>query len=323
MSREEFTMIARLILSAWFAALLTTTVQGKETPRGEPVAGEGSTGPNVVNIRAVGLTFEGPSEIPSGWTTLRLENASGMIHFAIVDVPPEGITAQIFNDTVAVYFQDAMDAMNAGDDEGVATAYAKFPDWIADLGRNGGPGLLSPGLTGQSTVYLEPGVYILECYVKSGGVFHTTSPGDGQLGMMLELTVTDEKTGASEPVANATVAIRNNGMEIVGGELKRGRNTIRVEFVEQQALPSFVGNDIHLFRVEGEGSIARADAWMDWRTKQGLQDPSPVIFLGGLNDMPQGTHGFFTVDLEAGDYAFISEVPAPREMGLFLPFTID
>ncbi len=141
--------------------------------------------------------------------------------------------------------------------------------------------------------------------------------------MMLELTVTDEKTGASEPIANATVAIRNSGMEIVGGELKRGRNTIRVEFAEQQALPSFVGNDIHLFRVEGEESIARADAWMDWRTKQGLEDPSPVIFLGGLNDMPQGTHGYFTVDLEAGEYAFISEVPAPREMGLFLPFTID
>ncbi len=316
-------MIARLILSACLTALLTTTVQGKESPRGESVAGEGEAGPNVVTIRAVGLTFQGPSEIPSGWTTLRLENASGMIHFAIVDVPPEGITAQIFNDTVAGYFQDAMNAMNAGDDEGVAAAYAKFPDWIGDLGRNGGPGLLSPGLTGQSTVYLEPGLYILECYVKSGGIFHTTSPGDGQLGMMLELTVTDEKTGASEPVANATIALRNNGMEIVDGELKRGRNTIRVEFTEQQALPSFVGNDIHLFRVEGEESIARADAWMDWRTKEGLEDPSPVIFLGGLNDMPQGTHGYFTVDLEAGDYAFISEVPAPRELGLFLPFTID
>ena len=316
-------MLARLIWPVCLTALLTTNVHGTESPRGESVAGEGGPGPNVVTIRAVGLTFEGPSEIPSGWTTLRLENASGMIHFAIVDVPPEGITAQIFNDTVAVYFQDAMNAMNAGDEESVAAAYAKFPAWIGDLGRNGGPGLLSPGLTGQSTVYLEPGVYILECYVKSGGIFHTTSPGDGQLGMMLELTVTDEKIDASEPVANATVAIRNNGMEIVDGELKRGRNTIRVEFIEQQALPSFVGNDIHLFRVDGEQSIARAEAWMDWRTKRGLEDPSPVIFLGGLNDMPQGTHGYFTVDLEAGDYAFISEVPAPRELGLYLPFTID
>lgn len=279
--------------------------------------------PNVVEIRAVGMTFEGASEIPSGWTTFKFVNASSMIHFALIDVPPEGISAQEFTDTAGQYFQDAMDGMNAGDEEAVNAAFAKFPEWIGELKRAGGPGFLSPGLTGETTVYLEPGDYAFECYVKTNGIFHTTSPGEGQLGMMFEFTVTDEKTDAPEPTANVTLALKNSGMEIVDGALKAGMNTIRVDFVEQQALPSFVGNDVHIMQVENDESIAVAGAWLDWRNKDGLEDPSPVIFLGGINDMPAGSHSYFSVDLQPGNYAFIAEVPNPQELGLVLPFTVE
>lgn len=278
--------------------------------------------PNVVEIRAVGMTFEGASEIPSGWTTFRFVNASSMIHFAWIDVPPEGVTAQIFADTAGKYFQEAMDGMNAGDEEAVNAAFGKFPAWIGDLQHRGGPGLLSPGLTGDTTVYLEPGNYIFECYVKTNGIFHSTSPGEGQLGMMLEFTVTDEKTDAPEPIANVTLVVKNSGFEIVNGALQAGTNTIRVDFVEQQALPSFVGNDVHIMRVENDESISQADAWLDWRARDGLEDPSPVAFLGGINDMPEGSHAYFTVDLQPGNYAFIAEVPHPQELGLVLPFTV-
>jgi hypothetical protein len=279
--------------------------------------------PNVVEIRAVGMTFEGSSEIPSGWTTFRFVNASSMIHFAWIDVLPEGVTAQIFADTAGKYFQEAMDGMNAGDEEAVNAAFGKFPAWIGDLQQRGGPGFLSPGLTGETIVYLEPGNYAFECYVKTNGIFHTTSPDDGKLGMMFEFTVTDEKTDAPEPTANVTLSLKNSGMEIVDGALKAGMNTIRVDFVEQQALPSFVGNDVHIMRVENDDSISQADAWLDWRAKDGLEDPSPVTFLGGINDMPEGSHSYFTVDLQPGNYAFIAEVPRPQELGLVLPFTVE
>lgn len=288
-----------------------------------PVPAAPAAQPQVVELRAIGKTFEGPTEIPSGWTTIRFVNASSMLHFALVDVPPEGITAKIFSDTVAEYFQEAMDAMNAGDEAGVTAAFGKFPAWIDGLGRAGGPGFLSPGRTSQTTMYLEPGRYIFECYIKSDGVFHTTSPGEGQIGMMLEFVVTEERTDAPEPEANATLAITNTGLELVGGALQAGSNTIRVEFREQQALPSFVGNDVHLMRVDDDQSIARADAWLDWRTPNGLEDPSPVDFLGGVNDMPAGTHAYFTVDLEPGEYAFIAEVPSPLAAGFTLPFSVN
>ena len=60
--------------------------------------------PNIVEICAVGMTFEGSSEIPSGWTAFRLVNALSMIYFALLDVPPKGVTAQIFTDTAGQYF---------------------------------------------------------------------------------------------------------------------------------------------------------------------------------------------------------------------------
>ena len=278
--------------------------------------------PYVVELRAVGKTFQGVGEIPSGWTTFRFVNASSMVHFAIIDVPPEGVTLQQMNDEVVQPFQDAFDAMMAGDDEAVNAAFGRFPEWIGELGRNGGPGFLSAGRTGQTTVYLEPGNYILECYVKSDGVFHTTSPGEGQIGMMMELVVTEEQNGAPEPDADLVLAIRNDGFEIVDGALQPGTNTVRVDFVEQQALPSFVGNDVHLMRVEDERTIAAVDAWFDWRTENGLEDPPPAEFLGGVNDLPAGAHGYFTVELEPGDYAFVAEVPNPLSAGFVLPVSV-
>jgi hypothetical protein len=310
--------------AAILAALFTLQGCGtKSDGSGREVAGkEPATPAQVVEIRAVGKTFQGPAEIPSGWTTFRFVNASSMIHFALIDVPPDGITTGLFTNTVGQYFQEAMDGMNAGDEAAVNAAFAKFPAWIGELGRNGGPGLLSPGRTGETTVYMQPGHYFVECYIKSDGVFHTTSPGEGKVGMMLDLTVTEQPSDVPEPLATATLAITNTGLALVAGELRPGLNTIRVDFVEQQALPSFVGNDGHLMRVDDDESISQAGGWLDWRTPNGLEDPSPVVFLGGLNDMPAGSHGYITVELQPGDYAFIAEVPDPAANGFVLPFTI-
>ena len=315
-SRVSLLIIGVLLLGACGSA---------QDPDDQPVAEEGRPSepqPYIVELRAVGKTFQGPSQIPSGWTTFKFVNASSMIHFAMIDVPPEGITTQEMSDTVMQYFQEAMDGMNASDEEAVNAAFAKFPPWIAELGRMGGPGFLSPGLTGQATVYLEPGHYMIECYVKTDGVFHTTSPGEGQLGMLFDLLVTEEPNGAREPTADATLAIQNSGIELVDGELSAGVNTIRVDFIEQQALPSFVGNDVHIMRVDDDASISMANDWMDWRTQDGLEDPSPVVFLGGINDLPAGKHGYFTVELEPGSYAFIAEMPDPQAAGFVLPFEV-
>lgn len=311
------------IIGLAFSALMACSDRGDvNREAGATVVKAQQAGPSIIELRAIGKKFEGPTQIPSGWTTFRFVNASGMTHFAIIDVPPENVSINEMNDTLMAPFQQAMDAMNAGDDEALNAAYASFPSWVADLGRAGGPGFLSPGLTGQTTVYLAPGRYVIECYVKSDGVFHSTSPGRGELGMVMELTVTDAKNGALEPISTATLALRNSGIELVSGEFSRGANTVRVDFVEQQAFPSFVGNDVHLIRVNDSEVISEVNSWMDWRTKHGLEDPSPAEFLGGINDLPAGEHGYFTVELEPGDYALVAEMPDPQAAGFVLSFSV-
>ncbi len=276
-----------------------------------------------VDLRAVGMQFEGPSTVSGGWTTFTFSNNSAMTHFALIDAPPEGVDVQRFSSELAQPFQVLMDALNTGDEEAANAALATFPPWLAELRRMGGPGLLSPGLSSELTLYLEPGEYIVECYIKYDGVFHTTSPGPGAIGMLMPLAVTAVDAAKTEPEATAILEISNKGYRLVEGELRAGSNTIRVDFVEQQALPSYVGNDVHLMRVDGPQSIAQATAWMDWRTPTGLQDPSPVSFLGGVQDLPAGSSAFLSVDLAPGDYAFIAEMPAPQEAGFLLPFTVE
>jgi hypothetical protein len=62
---------------------------------------------------------------------------------------------------------------------------------------------------------------------------------------------------------------------------------------------------------------------MDWRQPGGLQTPAPARFVGGLQEMPAGSTGYFTVELEPGRYAWIAEVAEPQNKGMLLTFTVQ
>lgn len=290
-----------------------------------PVTGspaDAVTAPNVVEIRAVGLTLEGPSEIPAGWTTFRFINESGMIHLVMIDVPPDGVDVHRMKNEMVLSYQVTMDAMNAGDEKAIAAGLASFPDWAADLYYMGGPGFLSHGKVSESTVYLEPGYYVLECYVKTDGQWHTYNPDPVELGMVLALNVTDAAAKSAPPAHNFAMRVSNTGFEVEDGTLRSGKNTIKVTFDDQQTFSNSLGNDVHIIGVRNGDDIAKAARWFDWTTKDGLQTPAPVIFYGGVNDMPKGATGYFTADLSPGDFAFIAEAPEAVERGYVLQFSI-
>lgn len=301
-----------IVIAGCSAALLSGCDNQDEAP-----------GPHVFDVTAVGLTLQGPSEVPEGWTTVRFVNQSGMIHLAMFDVPPDGVDAMQMKREVVKPFQDYLDALIEGNDEGMQTALGTFPSWMSELYYFGGPGLLSSGYTSEATVNLKPGLYVLECYVKTNGVWHTYNPNPDQLGMVLEIKVTESDAPTSPPPHDATLAIRNDKLELTEGTLKPGINQIKVEFIEQQAFENLLGNDVHVVKLNEDEDLTRASEWMDWRKPEGLQTPSPVTFLGGLNDMPEGSVAYFTVDLSSGDFAFITESPDPINQGLVLRFSID
>lgn len=109
------------------------------------------------------------------------------------------------------------------------------------------------------------------------------------------------------------------------GEISKGENTFAVHYKDQMVHENFVGHDVNLVKFDNTADSNNLEAWMNWATPTGLMTPSPkgVTFLGGTNDAPAGSTQYFKVNLESGNYAFISEVPNSNQKGLFKKFTIN
>ena len=177
----------------------------------------------------------------------------------------------------------------------------------------GGPGLLAPGRAVRTTAKLDPGNYVMECYVKTAdGTFHTS------LGVAQPITVTEANSGGSPPLADIQITLSNFVIS-VEGEATPGEHTVAVHFEEH---PEFgLGNDVHLVRLDDGMSLDEVVPWMDWMNLDGLREPAPATFLGGTQEMPVGHTAYFTVELEPGRYAWISESTAAQ--GMVKEFTVE
>ncbi|MBX7541823.1 hypothetical protein [Qipengyuania sphaerica] len=298
---------------------IALALAGCSDKAGEPA----STATNVLELGVEGMTFTGPDTIKSGWTTIRITNDGGMPHFGLVYRLPEGVTARMVDDQLVRPFQASLTARLAGDDEEADRLLGTFPEWVADLVWLGGPGMMSDGVTGEATMYLEPGNYIVECYVKTNGVQHNYNPEPGQFGMVHALTVLPEDGGMAEPEANVTLELTNTGYRIADGAFRPGENSVRARFVEQQLYNNFVGHDAHVFRIDEDTDAEAAAGWVDFFPVDGQQTPAPAHFLGGIHDMPQGATGYFKLDLAPGEYGITAEIPDAVKNGHFSKFTVD
>jgi hypothetical protein len=276
----------------------------------------------VVEVVARGLTFEAPDSIPAGWTTFRFTNASAMTHFALIERLPDGIGIARQQEEVAPVFQDGMNHLAAGDPEAAMEAFGTLPEWFGQVVFLGGPGLLAPGRTADASVYLEPGTYLLECYVKTGGVFHSYSPDPARFGMVHEFAVAGAPADTTAPRAALELTLSSErGIEMAGTP-ESGEHVVAVHFEDQTVHGNFVGHDVHLVRLADTTNLEPLAAWMDWTRPDGLETPAPVEFVGGINEMPAGSTGYFTIRLEPGHYAWIAEVPDPARKGMLKAFTV-
>ena len=309
-------MTARQLLAAIFVATSSVSLaacQPTDDDQGAdqvPAISEApSPEPYVAEYEARDYVFVGPTELPSGWVTIRMANQGLEHHFVFLTLLPEGKTIENYASDVGVAFDQAWEQLKAGEvDKAGAGALLgeQLPEWYASAASMGGPGLVAPGRTGQATMRLQPGNYVMECYVKTAdGVFHIS------LGMAMPLTVTAEDSGAAPPKADLTITLFNHLIEVQGTP-GAGQQTVAVNFEEH---PEYgLGNDVHVVRLEEGTDLDEVIEWMDWMNLQGLAEPAPAEFVGGIHEMPAGYTGFFTVDLEPGRYAWIAESGAAREM---------
>ncbi|WP_431123472.1 hypothetical protein [Flagellimonas flava] len=273
----------------------------------------------VVEVITENMDFQMADTISSGWNTFRYKNLSPQTHFILVDKYPPGKTAEDAEKVIGPIFDSGMKLINEGKTDEAMEAFGQLPEWFSEVKFLGGTGLLSPGKTAETTLYLEPGNYILECYVKMGnGIFHTS------MGMTKDLVVSEQKSGNQELKANINLSISSTTGIFTKDSIVGGLQTFSVHFVDQIVHENFVGHDINLVKLGEDANMEELENWMNWATPTGLMEPAPkgLTFMGGVNDMPAGRTGYFTVQLDPGSYVLISEVPNPTSKGLLRTFEI-
>jgi hypothetical protein len=280
---------------------------------------------NVIDIVSTHMDIEVQSTISSGWTTFRYDNRSHNPHFVLFDKLPDGKTVEDSKAEVVPVFQEGMDFIALGDWNSALQAFGKLPAWSAEIIYSGGTGMLSPDHISEITIYLEPGTYALECYVKnSEGVFHATS------GMITGMVVTEDESGNSEPTPTMEVKISSETGIQFDEKVRPGKHLIKAFFEDQTVYSHFLGHDIHLVRLDENANLDELNSWMNWADPNAFKTPAPegVEFLGGMQDLPAlegqpNSHvGYFDAHLKPGIYAFIAEVPDPMSKNMFRVFTV-
>lgn len=273
------------------------------------------TGYKAIEVTATDYAFRAPKEIPSGWTTIRFKNDGKEQHFVFMSRLPEGKTIDDYETDLGEPYSEAWNAILTGkadQAEAMQMLGEKLPEWFPAIQFAGGPGFLAPGHQFETTLHLEPGNYVIECYMKTeDGKIHAMD------GMLRPLTVTEAESGTSEPDSDVRVTLSNTEMA-VDGELAPGRQTIAVHVAENPE--QGFGHSAHLARLDDNTSVDEVVQWMNWFDLNGLRAPAPAEFIGGAHMMPTGNRAYFTADLTPGRYLFISEATAPQ--GMYHEFTV-
>lgn len=274
---------------------------------------------NVIEITTEHMDFQMPDTITSGWNTFRYKNLSPQTHFFLVDKYPEGKTSEDAKHFVAPVFDSAMKLITEGKTEEGFAEFSNLPEWFSQVVFVGGSGLLSPGKVGETMLHLKPGKYIVECYVKmSNGVFHTS------MGMTKDLVVSEIDSGNTELTADIEINISSTDGIVFNDSIRSGKHTFSVYYKDQTVHENFVGHDINLVKLNENANLNELENWMNWADPKGLMEPAPasITFLGGVNDMPAESHGYFTATLEPGKYALISEVPQSLRKNMLKTFIV-
>jgi uncharacterized cupredoxin-like copper-binding protein len=277
---------------------------GKETPKGDsaavaqsgaavtPAAQAAAYDPTsrTATVIAKDFAFEAPDSIPAGWTTIRLVNDGMNLHHAVL-VRLEG------GKTLA----DAEAAMkNPGPP----------PSWIVPVG---GPNAPNPKSEANATVELQPGNYVMLCFVD----IPEKTP-HFMKGMVRPLKVTASTGPSSAPVADVVVSLADYAFTVKSGTLSSGKHVIQVVNDGPQE------HELELIRLAPGKTVKDMGAWV-----AKPEGPPPADALGGIVGVAKGSTGFFNVELSPGNYVLLCFVPdakdgkAHLEHGMIKEFTVQ
>src|SRR2546426_6097743 len=151
-----------------------------------------AAGSSVVTITATDYAFGMPDTIPAGLTTFRLVNQGKELHHASLVRLRDGKTVADFQTALAAAMK----------------SHAPPPSWMTFAG---GPNAVTLGDTGVATQLLEPGSYVLVCWIPSlDGVPHVMK------GMLHPLLVTPGAAApaTAEPATDVTIKLTDYDFQL-------------------------------------------------------------------------------------------------------------
>lgn len=276
-----------------------------------------STSPDqkVTKVVAKDFLFETENQIESGWNTFRFINMGHADHFFLLNKLPDTISYTQYRTEVGVPFETVLDSLLAGmsQKDAVGLLMELVPQWFfTSVVQMGGTGIIGPGKSTEVTMKLDPGTYVMECYIKEKGDFHST------LGMIRSLKVLETSTGMEPPEPDYELTLTNFKYQSKG-ELGTGENIVAVHFKEQPQ--NAMGNDVQLIRMDESTNIDSVVSWLNWMNPKGMEPPAPAEFLGGSQEMPVGYTSYFKVNLQPGNYAWVGETSAAK--GMVMEFSVE
>ena len=145
------------------------------------------------------------------------------------------------------------------------------------------------------------------------------------MGMTKPIIVTADDSGNKAPDATVNITLSSTDGIVLNTPVTKGKQIFAVFFKDQIVHENFVGHDINLVKLDTNVNLETLEKWMNWADPKGLISPAPqgFVFLGGANDMPAGSTGYFTLTLEPGNYALISEVPNTLSKKMLKTFTVS
>ncbi len=237
-------------------------------------------GPTVLTITATEYAFGMPDTVPAGLTTFRLINRGKELHHASLVRLGAGKSAADFQAGIAAAMKD----------------HTPFPAWMRFAG---GPNTATPGDTATTAQMLEPGSYVVACWIPSAdGVAHAMK------GMLHPIVVSASRAAATtEPAADLSITLTDYDFQ-VSEPLRAGRHVVRVDNAGAQA------HEIALTALS-PGKTLRD--FLTWDQGGGKGPPPTGRWLGGVSAIDAGGHAQFTATFAPGSYLLLCFWPDAKD----------
>jgi hypothetical protein len=214
-------------------------------------------------VTAYEYTFKAPDSLPAGVVTVRLVNRGRIGHQA---------SLARLDDSSSL--------------DRVMRSLAADKEHTGGIQWTGGVESAIPGGSGETTLVLRPGRYVIVCAYDHDGQRHMS------MGMLRPLVVTAGAANANLtlPATATTIRLSDYHVAIVGA-LHSGHQLVRIENIGEH------WHQLSITRIRDHATI---DEIMKW---DGKSQPAPLQDIsGGAAAMEPGTTSVISLDLKPGRY---------------------